>query len=46
MKDSCRRKIEASARERDLWLEARWQELVERHQQELAALKQAEESYN
>lgn len=37
---------EAIARERDLWLEARWQELVKRHQQQLEALKQAEESYN
>lgn len=37
---------EAIACERDLWLEERWQELVERHQQELEALEQAEESYN
>lgn len=37
---------EAISRERELWLESQWNELVERHQQELEALKQAQENQN
>lgn len=41
-----RSRNEALARERDLWLEERWQELVELHSQRLKTLQESEDSYN